>query len=34
MMRLFSFIISLKSNPRGSPKLGDGWLEAVVKSFI
>jgi hypothetical protein len=34
MMRLFSFVISLKSNPRGAPKLGDGWSEAAVKSFI
>jgi len=34
MMRLFSFIVSLKSNPIGAPKLGDGWPEAAVKSFI
>jgi len=34
MMRLFSFIISLKSNPRDAPKLVDGWPEAAVKSFI
>jgi len=34
MMRLFSFIIFLKSNARGAPKLGDGWPEAAVKSFI
>jgi hypothetical protein len=26
--------VLMKSNPRGVPKLGDGWPEAAVKSFI